>query len=192
MILTEKVNMIGRSGRRGGRVARNPRERGLTLIEAATVLAILAIVVAGIMVLYRNADMSRKTTAALNQLNTIQSAISTLYSGQSTYSGLTAAALTDSQALPSGMINGSTIRHAFNGVVNIAPADIGGGTGSGFEIEFTNVPKDPCVKIVTFDMGRGLHSVSVNGGNASAEPLTPAAAISACSNSSNSIAWQFG
>lgn len=186
---------VGRRGVEGVAVAKR-RMRGLTLIEAATVLAILAIVVAGIMVLYRNAETSRKTTAALNQLNTIQSGVNTLYSGQSTFTGVSAAAIANSQALPASMVSGTTIKHAFNGVVNIAPADIGGGTASGYSIEFTNVPKDPCVKMITFDLGRGLYSVSVGGTTRSQAgtppPFDPAAANTACSSSSNTISWTFG
>jgi len=171
------------------------RRRGLTLIEAATVLAILALVVAGIMVLYTNADTSRKTTTALNQLATIQQGVRSVYGGQSTYSGLSSEIIANSQHLPSSMISGTTIRHAFNGVVTILPADAGGGENSGFSVQFTNVPKDPCVKMVTSDLGRGLFSVSVGGQTrsqtgATPPPFDPGAANTAC-GSSNSITWIF-
>lgn len=171
------------------------RQRGLTLIEAATVLAILAFVVAGIMVMYTSADQSRKTTTALSQLASIQQSVRSLYGGQATYSNLTTAAIAASASLPTSMISGTTLRHAFNGSINISAADAGGGSNSGFQIEFTNVPKDPCVKIVSADLGRGLYSVSVGGQTRSQAgtppPFDPTSAISACGSSSNTINWIF-
>lgn len=171
------------------------RQRGLTLIEAATVLAILAFVVAGIMVLYTNADQSRKTTTALSQLANLQQAVRGLYGSQATFTNLTTAAVAQSESVPQGMISGTTLRHAFNGAVNIAAADAGGGTASGFSIQYTNIPKDPCVKMVSADLGRGLYSVSVGGATRSQAdtppPFDPSTAISACSSSSNTISWIF-
>jgi len=171
------------------------RQRGLTLIEAATVLAILAFVVAGIMVMYTGADQSRKTTTALSQLASIQQGVRSMYGGQATYSNLTTSAVAASASLPSSMVSGTTLRHAFNGSVNITPADAGGGSNSGFQIEFTNVPKDPCVKMVSADLGRGLYSLTVGGQTRSQAgtppPFDPTNAIAACSSSSNTIDWVF-
>jgi type II secretory pathway pseudopilin PulG len=171
------------------------RQRGLTLIEAATVLAILAFVVAGIMVLYTNADQSRKTTTTLSQLANVQQAVRSLYGSQATYDNLTSSALATSQSLPQGMISGTTLRHAFNGVINIAPADAGGGSNSGFSVEFTNIPKDPCVKMASADLGRGLYSLTVGGQTRSQAgtppPFDPATAITACGTSSNTLSWIF-
>jgi major structural subunit of bundle-forming pilus len=175
--------------------AKLKRQRGLTLIEAATVLAILAFVVAGIMVLYTNADQSRKTTTTLSQLANVQQGVRSLYGSQATYENLTSAALANSESLPRSMISGTTIRHAFNGSVNVLAADAGGGSSSGFSVEFTNIPKDPCVKMASADLGRGLYSVTAGGQTRSQAgtppPFDPATAITACSSSSNSITWIF-
>jgi len=173
------------------------RQRGLTLIEAATVLAILAFVVAGIMMLYTGADQSRKTTAALSDLANIQGAVRSVFGGQSTYAGATNTNMIASNALATKMVSSGAIRNSFNGGVTILAANAGGGPDSGFSVQFDNIPKDPCVKLAVADLGRGTYSVQVGSVTRSqtsspALPFNPAAAAAACtSNSSNSIIWIF-
>jgi len=176
---------------------RTRRQRGLTLIEAATVLAILAFVVAGIMQLYTAADGSRKTTAALSELASIQQSVRSVYGGQATYNGLNTEAMVNSAALPSKMISGTTMKHSFGGNITVSAADAGGGAASGFEVVFTNIPKDPCVKILVSDLGRGLFSVGTSSSTRTSDsgtppPFDPASAAEACAHgSSNTITWVF-
>lgn len=170
--------------------------RGLTLIEAAMVLAILALVVAGIMLFYTQANTSRQTTAALGELAAVQQAVRGLYGGQSSYTGITNAALVNTDAMPQRMIaTGGTLRHSFNGLVNVTAGDAGAGAGSGFQVEFTNVPSDACSRMLTSDLGRGLFSVSAGGQTrsqaATPPPFDPAGAGAACSSNSNTIRWIF-
>ncbi|MTH95488.1 type 4 pilus major pilin [Roseibium sp. RKSG952] len=171
------------------------RKRGVTLIEAAMVLAILAIVVAGIMIFYTNADGSRKTSATISELGAIQQGVRSLYSGQSSYSGVSNTVLVNTEALPSKMIAGSTIRHSHNGPVTVAAANAGGGTSSGFSVVMSNIPSDACSRMVTQDLGRGLYSVAVGGTTRSITgtppPFDPATAGSSCGSAANTITWVF-
>jgi len=198
--MTDVVNIIGQTEARGFRHAlsrRARRQRGLTLIEAATVLAILAFVVAGIMMLYTSADQSRKTTSALSELASIQQAVRSVFGGQSTYAGATNTNMIAANALPTKMVSSGAIRSSFNGGVTILAANAGGGPDSGFSVMFENIPKDPCVKMVTADLGRGTYSVQAGSVTRSqtsspALPFDPASAAAACtSNSSNTITWIF-
>jgi len=201
--MTDIVNDTGHLEARGFRASLNRRlrrQRGLTLIEAATVLAILAFVVAGIMMLYTSADQSRKTTSALSELAAVQQAVRAVYSGQSSYSTVTNQLMIDSNALPTKLVNTGTagvIRNAFNGGITITPADAGGGAGSGFQVAFANVPKDPCVKMVTSDLGRGTFSLAVGTITRTQTstpplPLTLADANTGCAAASaNTITWIF-
>jgi len=196
--MTDIVNDMGRQEARGFRAALNRklrRQRGLTLIEAATVLAILAFVVAGIMMLYTSADQSRKTTAALSELAAIQGAVRSTLSGQSSYVEATNALMIGANALPSKMVSSGAIRNSFNGPVTITAANAGGGPNSGFQVVFGNVPKDPCVKMLTADLGRGTYSAAGNTGGPRVQPNLPftlAAANAACdSDSSNTLTWIF-
>jgi major structural subunit of bundle-forming pilus len=171
------------------------RKRGVTLIEAAMVLAILAVIIAGIMIFYTNADGSRKTSATVSELGAIQQGIRSLYSGQATFTGLSDTVLINTEALPSKMISGTTIRHSHNGTVTVAAANAGGGTASGFSVQMTNVPSDACSRMVTQDLGRGLYSVEVGGTTRSIAgtppPFDPGTAGTACSASANTITWIF-
>ena len=56
-------------------VEKRRTRRGLTLIEAAMVLTILALVVAGVMLFYQNATTSQKISQAAGQISTIQQAV---------------------------------------------------------------------------------------------------------------------
>jgi len=176
------------------------RQRGLTLIEAATVLAILAFVVAGIMMLYTSADQSRKTTTSLSELASVQQAVRSVFGGQSSYAAVNNTLMINSNSLPTKMVNTGvvgTIRNSFNGTIVINTADVGPGAGSGFSVAFSNIPKDPCVKMVTSDLGRGVFQVVVGTITRSqtstpALPLTLADANTGCAAASNNtITWTF-
>ncbi len=169
------------------------RKRGLTLMEVAMVLAIIGIVIAAALLYYNSANTARQTTAALGQLAQIQTSVRSLYSGQANYTGVNAANLASSQALPSSMISGTTIRHAFNGNVTIAATNTpGGGTASGFTVTFANVPQDACKQMLTKDLGRGLYSAGVGTPQTQPNlPLTLAQAGTACSATYNSVQWTF-
>lgn len=162
--------------------------KGLTLIEAAMVLAILALVVAGIMLFYTSANSSRLTTKALGDLGNIQQSVRSLYGGQASYTGLTNQVLIDAKALPSSMVSGTTLRHAFNGTVSVAAATVGG--VDGFSVTFTNVPDEACTKMASQDLGRGLIDLKINS-TAMTLPATPGVVSGECKNGSNTIAWTF-
>ena len=111
--------------------ARKRRQRGLTLIEAAMVLGVLAVVVGGIMWVFTATNQNRQTSTALTQLTTIVERVRTLYGGQSSFTGLNNAALIDTQSLPASMVSGTTLRHAFNAAITVQAAEAAGGANSG-------------------------------------------------------------
>src|SRR3546814_4460038 len=89
--------------------------------------------------------MNSKTNEAVGQLGAVQQAVRSVYAGQPTYTGLNAQALADTRSLPTKMVVGSgataSLRHAFNGTITVAPAQIAGGSaGNGFSIEFAGLP----------------------------------------------------
>lgn len=168
--------------------------RGLTLIEAAMVLAILALVVAGIMLFYQNANTSRQTTNALNDLAAVQQQVRSLYGGQPSFAGITPELIANSKALPARMVSGTTLRHSFNGQILIAPANAGGGAGSGFQVTFQNIPQEACVKMLSSDLGRGLYAAGVNAANRTQTqglPFPLDQANAACAAANNNVVWIF-
>lgn len=163
--------------------------KGLTLIEAAMVLVILALVIGGVMLYYNSASTGRQTSEAAGQLAAVQQAVRSMYAGQADYTGLSNNVI--AQSLPNKMLFGGAasgqLRHAFNNTVTVAPA----GTGNQFTITFDGIPVEACMKLATQDMGRGITSLAIGGGGAAnAPPYTPAAAQTACGNAgSQSMTW---
>ncbi|WP_456717861.1 MULTISPECIES: type 4 pilus major pilin [unclassified Bradyrhizobium] len=174
------------------------RQKGLTLIEAAMVLGVAAIVIAGVLVLYNTANTSNKTSEALNQLNIIQQAVRQIYGGGSSFSDLTTQTLADSKVLPARMINaGATppLVNAFNGTIDVNYD----ATSGGFSVDFGGLPVEACVTLATKDYGRSLASLAAgsSGGNPLMDDKSaglPSATLAgqACdSNSANHLIWIF-
>lgn len=169
------------------------RRRGLTLVETAMVLAILAVVVGSIMLYYTSANTNRQTTSVLGDLAAIQQSVRTLYSGQASYNGISEADLISTNALPSRMVAGTTLRHSFNGTATITQGDAGGGAGSGFQVRFTNIPAEACSRMLSTDLGRGLYSAGASAirNQSQGLPFTPGQAASSCNQTNNTITWVF-
>ena len=169
-----------------GRTAR--LRRGLTLIEAAMVLVILALVVGGVMLYYQSANQSRQISEAQAQLASMQQSVRSWSSGQYGYDGLTVATLRDYLPAKTVSTDGNTLRHAFGGTGNIT-GDSASGT---FTITLNSIPRDACVKLATVDMGRALVRVTANGNASEGQAMTRTAATGACNTASgNVMAWTF-
>jgi type II secretory pathway pseudopilin PulG len=187
---------------------RKSRQRGLSLIEAAMVLAIMTLVIAGVMTFFQNANNSQKANESVGQLAAIQQAVRSLFAGQSSYLDLTTAVVAESRLLPNKMVGaGSTLRNSFNGTIEILPS--GGSTtpaDSMFSVRYTNLPVEACRRMATMDLGTGLYAVVVAVAGAAAtpsysctagaqgcsQPLSPAQANTSCGTTNGSeIAWTF-
>jgi len=166
------------------------RRRGLTLIEAAMVLVILALVVGAVMLYYQSANANRQISATAGQLASVQQAVRAAYSGQADLSDLTNSAI--SKYLPSGMVkDDNTLRHAFNGDLSVAP----GNGGSYFTVTLASVPSDACKRLATMDMGRAVLGLTIGGGVATdtnPPPYTRILAESSCGTSgTKTMSWAF-
>lgn len=166
--------------------------RGLTLIEAAMVLTIMALVVAGVMLFYQNASTSQKISSAAGQVSAVQQAVRAAYAGQPTYSGLSTAAIAGQ--LPTSMVvSGSTdLRNAFNGPITVGSHNGGGTDNSAFTITFSGLPAEACSRLAAVDMGRAALGIVVNnnGGLTLIPPVQPTVAQGYCgTNNNSSIQW---
>ena len=74
-------------------------KRGLTLIEAAMVLAISTLVVAGVMVFFQSASTNSKTNEVMSSVGMMAGEVRAMYASQPNYSGVNATALVRSNAL---------------------------------------------------------------------------------------------
>ena len=161
-------------------------KKGLTLIEAAMVLAIATLVVAGIMIFFQNASVNSKANESMAQLSALQSSVRTVYGGQPSYTGLSEADLIASREVPNKMVASPTeLRNAFNGTVVIVPETLGTGSAdNGFSVEYQNIPFEACTKMGVFDLGTGIAQFEINGGNV-ALPATVATVQAACDGGGN-------
>ena len=166
--------------------------RGLSLIEAAAVLGLLMLVVAGAMLLYQNASTNSRVAESASQLATIQEFKRPTYAGSAGFTGLQNSTIANT--LPAKMnAGGGALRHAFNGTVTVLPTNTGGGTDSGFYVAFTGVPAEACQKLATMDMGRAIVGLVIGGATASTTtppPFTPANAQNGCGTSgTTTMTW---
>lgn len=172
------------------------RGHGIGLVELALALAIGALLVAGAVVYFSNASTAQKTNDAMSQATAIQQIVRGLYSGQPDYTGLVTSVVAQSKQLPSRYISGSgtdaLVKNAFNSNVTILPTDDAGATGvTHFTVTMTGVPDQACTRMATTDFGTALARVAVGSVNATARPLTPVQANSACTGNANTVAWTF-
>lgn len=167
------------------RADRKRQEKGLSLIEASMVLALSAVVVAGVMFYYQSASDNNKLQAAQAELMGVVSTVNSLYAGQSTYSGLTTEQIIKGGQLPPSLVDTSsnTIKNPFGGSVAAAAAsDV-----STYTLTMQGVPRAPCVSMGSTQIGSSLVQLQVN---SKAVDLSPASAVAACtSDTSNSLVW---
>lgn len=84
--------------------------------------------------------------------------IQQLYSGSVDYSGVDNATVINAGLVPKNLLKGTSIKHAFNGDITIAPGD----SNETFTFTLTNIPKDECVTLANNKMNSWV-SVAING-----------------------------
>ncbi|MEW9853349.1 type 4 pilus major pilin [Escherichia coli] len=148
-------------------------EKGLSLIESAMVLALAATVTAGVMFYYQSASDSNKTQSAISEVMSATSAINGLYIGQSSYNGLTTQVLVNSSAIPDNYKDSTNnkIRNPFGGDLEVEPK-ASGGSGFGYHITLTNLPKSACVSLATLNLGTSAAGYGINISNAAGMALS--------------------
>lgn len=162
------------------------RQRGASLLEVISYLGVAAMVVIGAVSMLSQAFGSANSNRALEEITAIRTNVKKIYMGQQAGYGTGSmnATLGTMNAFPSTLtVSGSTVTNSWNGGVVIT------GATSSFTIQYDAVPKDVCASIISAQGGTGFLSVAVNGGGALTPPITPTAAGTACSGTSNSVVW---
>lgn len=172
--------------------------KGLNLIEAAMVLAIAAVVIAGVMLFYQSAATGNNLNKASGQVVTIMSTVKQLYSSSPTYTGLTNAAIFNS--IPRDMQGTSpALVNSFGGAITMGTAN----SNAQATVTLVDVPKAACPKLASMDFGSDVVDVLVGAqtasGTAAATPTTIMAggrpststANTSCSGDYNTVRWAF-
>ncbi|HFU1933276.1 TPA: type 4 pilus major pilin [Escherichia coli] len=140
------------------------KEKGLSLIESAMVLALAATVTAGVMFYYQSASDSNKTQAAISEVMSATSAINGLYIGQPNYDALGASILVNSSAIPDNYKSGSgasaKILNPFGGELTVGAAN-NGNTSFGYFLTLTGLPKSACISLATLNLGTSAKGYGV-------------------------------
>lgn len=93
--------------------------------------------------------------------------IQQMYFSAHDYSGIDNATIIKAGVVPEHLIKGSSIKHAFNGEITVAP----GTSNETFTFSLNNIPKDECVTLATSKMNK-WRSVAVNGSVISADSIS--------------------
>ncbi len=161
--------------------------RGFSVYDFVLYLVLALAAGAGVVFMYSGASLSQNTADAQNQITQLRSIVSSLYQGQSDYTGLTVSSLINQ--VPRSMVNGTSILNPFKGTVTVLPSSQAGS----FYITMANIPSDACVSLATKDFGLGELGVVV--GTAAVDPATssapshldPATARTSCAAQSKSV-----
>lgn len=171
--------------------SKRARRSGFSLVEIAMVLAIVALLVAGVMLFFSSAANAQKTNDAMTELAAVQMVVRSMYSGQPDYLNLTSTILAGSGQLPAKWVkSASLLSNPFNSLMTVAETN----SSVNFYVTFNGVPVAACTKMVTTDFGTSLISVSANTTTVTARAMTPTEAngTTACvAGNSNVVSWVF-
>lgn len=162
-------------------------KNGWAIMSSLIAIFIGLIMIAGIFGLVQMAMQGSKVQRAQNNIGTIRSGIQQLFAGQPDYSGLSTDLARQAGIFPSEMVtSGNNVRNAWNGDANVRE----GSNPTLFEIEYNDVPEEPCVDLASFGYGT-WRSVSVGGSSISQSGGTAVSdAVNACSGDSNTVIFE--
>jgi len=167
----------------------------MSLLELLLVLAIAALVVAGVMLFFANASASQRTNDAISEVGQIVEVVHSLYGGTTSYSGLSTSVVAASKQLPNKWSDqSSTVVDPFSGTVTITPESASGGSNNAFTVEFDGLPDQACAKMATMDFGNVVLDISVDGTDLGNTPATGTNISSVCASGSanqHKIIWEF-
>ena len=141
-------------------------QSGRSMIEMLGVLAIVGVLSVGGIAGYSKAMEKFKINKTIDQVSHIVENIRTLYSQQTTYSGLTTEQAIKMGVIPDSLATSNNypyITNTFNGRVFITE-DFYSST-SAFLLHFSGLPKEACIALATSDWGSknttGLTAISI-------------------------------
>lgn len=167
-------------------VQRIRRQSGATLLEQLLVAIAIAGLIGGAIVTWISVQTSANDNDNLRDTALLMSKVRSVFDGQSSYgTGSLNATLLTYRAVPPAMINGSNINNAWGGTVTVT------GAGATYTISSASIPQESCATMVKnfggpTGGGSGITAMTVNG-TAVTLPVTPGAAATACSATSNTV-----
>jgi type II secretory pathway pseudopilin PulG len=162
--------------------------KAVSLVEIAMGLSIIAVVAAGAMFYFNNANVSSRANEAMQQISALQEIVRTMYQSEGSYANVTTAAVSQSALLAARYKGPSnTIRSPFGSTVTMGPAT----SGTTFEITMNNVPATACQRLSTIDLGSGLQQITVGSTTVTGGAGLTAAQANAACDGPTTIVWRF-
>ena len=119
-------------------------QSGRTMLEAIGYISVMIAVTIALTAAV-NSGYDRFRTGRINQqLVDLKKVVSQRYVAAENYHGISASTLIEEKIAPHDMINGSLLKHAFGGSVQIGSADENGYT---YFFLFTNLPQKACIEL---------------------------------------------
>ena len=137
---------------------------GLTLIESLAVIGLTALVIAGALILFGNAQDARRVTAETTNISNVLKRMEEVFGEDS----LDAPAITMGEMIIAGVFNSSMkidepseiVYNSWSGTVTVTPT----GTST-YDLTYTNVPTgEVCIDLIRGTRKIGFDSISSTGG----------------------------
>ncbi|MCL5799626.1 MAG: prepilin-type N-terminal cleavage/methylation domain-containing protein [Gammaproteobacteria bacterium] len=154
---------------------------GWTLLELLVTIIVVAVLTAGVLLLYRQATGAANTARAEDLLTSIQASVHEIYADENSYSTL------DSSVLSGGSLSADR-RDPWGGTIHVRPT----AGGHHFTISFGRVPHTACLRLGASPVDGGWTSLSINqvGVYDGTQPPNPGAVLSACRSATHDrLTW---
>lgn len=162
-----------------------PNQKGFSLTEMLIVVAVLAVLVAGIVAATGDVFTGDKTQRFARDLSKLSMDIKTLYNKSPDYGTLTNQVAEDAGVVPKDMLTGAAGAHQgpWGGAITIQPATVTAANDH-MEIIVAGIPQAACAKLVA-TTAEGFSWMDLNG---TVEKATPNAVIDPAVVSANCAA----
>ena len=158
------------------------KKQGATLIELLIVVAAIAAIIIGGLMVYQNYKAKEKVKDATANISNLYANINELYKRDGTASLLSngVTELIQAGAIPNGMTEvGGVIKSVWGGDVTVEDPGLGGAFE--FALLFVDIPtKETCISFVQGQVDVGWTSVTVDGNTTTMNNLTTPSLIGFC------------
>lgn len=140
------------------------RHGGYSLMEIGMVLAIVALLIAGVLLFVSNANDGARSADTVRKVLAIEGAVYQAYRGQSSYDGLSAAVLVGGKQLPTRWISGGGLVDPYGGATLVYADPV----NAGWDVVLYGLSSKACQEaaLAGQQMGSNLVQIVVNPGTA--------------------------
>lgn len=147
---------------------RRIRHGGYSLMEISMVLAIVALLIAGVLLFLSNASDGQKSADTVREVLAIEGAVYQGYAGQSSYDGLSAGVLAGGKQLPTRWVGGGGLVNPYAGAVLVYADPV----NPGWDVVVYGLSQKACTDVALSGQQMGASLVQIVIGTNPANPST--------------------